>query len=198
MKRFFWIALPISLIAILFIALLDIRVEVPQGYAPSINNLPPRPQQVKESLPVELRDVQVPIPKEMRFFNSSSSQCVWCTIESLGLFNNSKGTKGLTEDYKSTTNPTEVANVLRNRNVKFLQITGSNSLDFLEKWVANMKFGCGIDVNNGKHMVTCIDFKRGKYVKIIDNADKDLNIQTWEWNDFINTFHGWAIVILPD
>lgn len=166
-------------------------VPVAPAPAPVVPPAPPAPL-----VDPELDGVQVPIPKNIRLYNKSGSQCVWCTIEMLGSFHGSKNTNGLTQSYKHATGPREVSRVLTNRNVKFKQVTGKNYA-FLQEWVAEKKMGVGIGVN-GNHMILVCHYEQNKLVKVIDNADRQLRIQTWDWAKFQRHFSGWAIVILPD
>lgn len=159
---------------------------------------PPQAVVTPPAVPVdpELVGVQVPIPRDMRLFNRSESQCVWCTLEMLGRFNKVRGTEGLTQQYKHATGPGYVNRVLTQRGVKFKQVTGKD-LDFLEEWVTKNRLGCGIGVN-GNHAILVCHFERGRLVKVIDNADPSLRIQTWEWERFIRLFSGWVFVVQPD
>lgn len=157
---------------------------------------PARPAPPAEPVDPELRGVQVPIPRDMRIFNQSGSQCVWCTLEMLGRFNKVRGTDGLTRQYKHATGPGEVNRVLTRRGVKFRQVTGKD-MDFLEEWVANKKLGCGIGVD-GRHAILVCHFERGKSVKVIDNGDPQLRVQTWDWSRFTRHFSGWVFVVFPD
>lgn len=200
MRKYLWVVVPFVLTLIFICTCKPVTVTY---YTPTVEFLPPLPQHVKEAIDPELVGVQVPIPKSMRVYNESNNQCVWCTLESLGMFNKSKGTAGLTTQYKYSTGPKEVAMVLDRRHARFIQIVTPEDKDsaynFLEEWVTKKKMGCGIALYpNCTHMVTIIDFRRGKSVKIIDNADPDLKIQTWSWEKFTTDFYGWVIVVLPD
>jgi hypothetical protein len=144
----------------------------------------------------EVIGLQVPIPKSIRIYNKSGSQCVWCTAQMLGTYHNVKGVAGLTDQYKHATGPGEFNRVMTGRHVNFKQVTGRD-LDFLEEWVTKKKMGCGIGVNN-THVILVCDFQRGKQVKVIDNSDRTLRVQTWSWDKFQRNFTGWVFVILPD
>jgi hypothetical protein len=156
---------------------------------------------VKPVKPVdpELVDVQVPIPHSMRVFNYSGSQCVWCTLQALGNYHNVKGTTDLINKYKWATGASEVNRVLTSRNVKFKQVINHN-LAFIKEWVTEKKMGVGIGVNGGRHMITLVHYEEGKCVKVFDNGDRKLGIQTWSWSRFTGRggWDGWAVVVLPD
>jgi hypothetical protein len=107
-----------------------------------------------------------------------------------------KGTTGITRQYTWATGPLEVNRVLNRKNVNFRQVVGRD-LDFLEEWVTRRKMGCGIGVN-GNHCILVCHFERGKEVKVIDNGDPTLSVQTWSWARFMRHFSGWVFVILPD
>lgn len=200
MRKYLWVTVPFVLTLIFICTCQSSKVIY---YTPTVEFLPPLPQRVNEAPDPDLNNVQVPIPTSMRLYNESNYQCVWCTLESLGMFNKSKGTAGLTTQYKNSTGPKEVALVLERRHVKFLQVFVPDdkavAYNFLEEWVANKKIGCGIGLYpTCSHMVTIIDFRRNHSVKIIDNGDQNLKVQTWTWEEFTQKFHGWAIVVLPD
>lgn len=157
---------------------------------------PPAPPAPIPPSDPELAGLQVPIPKEMRVFNKSGSQCVWCSAEILGRYHNVLGLSGLTEKYSHATGPREFGRVMTRQNVKFKQVTGQD-LDFLDEWVTQKKMGAGIGVNR-HHVIVVCHFERNKLVKIIDNADPSLRVQTWDWPQFTRNFSGWCFVVLPD
>jgi len=170
----------------------------PVGPPPLVQPQQPLPPILPPTQPSdpELQGLHVPIPKEIRLYNKSGSQCVWCTIEMLGTYHGSAGVKGLTQKYKHATGPGEVNRVLTQRNVKFKQVTGRD-LDFIEEWVTNKRMGVGIGVNHN-HVILVCHFERNKLVKVIDNSDRSLRVQTWDWAKFTQRFSGWVFVILPD
>lgn len=157
------------------------------------------PQSPKAEPKVPLTDPQVNIPKENRIYNKSGSQCVWCSAEMLGSVNHSAGCKGLTDQYKHATGPGEFASVMKSRNIKFIQDTkgGNTEIDFMEEWVKNRRRGVGFGIH-GTHCILMCHFERNKLVKIIDNSDHSLSVQTWEWNKFNRARDSWVFVILPD
>jgi len=139
---------------------------------------------------------QVCVPKALRIFNKSGSQCVWCSAEMLGRLHQVKGLVGLTDRYKHATGPGEFGSVMTQRGVKFKQVNGRD-LDFIQEWVADKKMGVGIGVNHN-HVILLCHFERDKLVKVIDNSDRSLSVQTWDWSKFQRHFSGWVFVILPD
>lgn len=156
----------------------------------------PQPQLPVQPTDPELIGLHVPVPKGIRIYNKSGSQCVWCTAQMLGTYHGVKGVNGLTDQYKHATGPGEFNRVMNGRHVKFKQVTGRD-LDFIEEWVTHKKMGVGIGVNN-THVILLCHFERGKQVKIIDNSDRSLKVQTWTWDKFMRNFSGWVFVILPD
>jgi len=171
---------------------------VPEKQQPPAIEKPAPEEKIIPQKPVdpELEGIQVPIPKEMRIFNKSGSQCVWVTAEMLGNYHHVQGTQRLQDQYRHATGPGEFSRVMNQRNVKFKQVVGRD-LDFIEEWVTNKKMGCGIGIHN-THVILICHFERNKLVKIIDNSDRSLRVQTWDWNRFSHEFSGWAFVILPD
>jgi hypothetical protein len=143
----------------------------------------------------ELIGVQVPIPKEFRTYNKSGSQCVWCSLETLARYHKIERLYDLTKKYKHASGPGEVARVLKDRDIKFFQ-TEKKDISFLEEYVKNRKLGCGVGLN-GTHAVNVVHFDKD-IVKIIDNSDRSLKIQTWSMKRFISQWDGWAFVLIPD
>ena len=169
----------------------------PPSPPPIVNPAPPAPP-MPPPAPVDpqFTDVDVKIPQSMRIYNKSGNQCVWCSLEMLGRHNGSKGCEGLTDVYKDATGSGEVRRVLTQRNVKFLQVENRRDYSFIKKWVNTEKKGVGIGV--GHHMVLVCGFKENQFVKVIDNANSKLPIETWSWDKFTRRFDGWAIVVLGD
>lgn len=185
---------------------LVVAMKEPVKVAPIQPVMPPPvvvkpPEPVKPVVPVdpELVDVQVPIVKSMRVFNKTGQQCVWATLEALGNYHNIKGTKGLTDQYKRPAGAGDVYNALNKRNVKFKQTIKHDS-SFLKEWVTDKKMGVGIGVNGGRHMILLCHYEEGKCVKVIDNGDPQMRVQTWSWSKFTGRsgWDGWAVVVLPD
>lgn len=163
---------------------------------PLVEPKPQLPLPPAEQTDPELIGLQVPVPKSIRIYNKSGSQCVWCTAQMLGTYHNVAGVHGLTDQYKHATGPGEFNRVMTARHVKFKQVTGRD-LDFLDEWVTKKKMGCGIGVNN-THVIMVVHFVRGKEVRVVDNSDRSLRVQTWTWEKFQRNFTGWVFVILPD
>lgn len=199
-----WTCAGICFLATLFgMVLIDKKITESSSYHPSPIATKPLPPSIPPPdgfnppvPPFPNTELHVDVPMEMRIFNKSGSQCVWATIEMLGKLHKVKGVQGLTNELKHATGPGEVNRVLTRKNVKFRQVTGKD-LDFLEEWVTKKRMGCGIGVN-GNHVILVCHFERGKSVKVIDNSDPTLQVQTWDWNKFQSKFSGWVFVILPD
>ncbi len=159
---------------------------------------PPVPQEKPRPIDPELVDVQVPIPKEMRVYNKSGMQCVWSTIEMLSKYNNIPKGKDITLTHKNATGPREVKYVLESRGIKFKQTIRKDE-DMLEEYVTKRKLGVGVGVNHGSHMILVCHFdKVNKIVKVIDNSDRQLRIQTWTLDQFRQKWSDWVLVILPE
>lgn len=203
MNKSLWTVLVFCIsIIVLMVTMRDPVKVVPVVPPQEIVQVPPTiviPEPVKPSLPPELVDVQVPILHSMRVYNYSGNQCVWCTAQALGNYHNVQGTKNLIEKYKWATGAREVNQVLTKRNVKFKQTVNYNYA-FLKEWVTEKKMGVGIGVNGGRHMITMVHYEENKLVKVFDNSDSKMRIQTWSWSQFTGRsgWDGWALVILPD
>jgi hypothetical protein len=162
---------------------------------PAIPLLPPVQPIVTDP---ELVGVHVPIPKEMRVYNRSGSQCVWCTIEMLGNYNRVPQVYKITDAYKHRTGPAEVKRVLEGKKVKFHQ-TMRRDEDMLEEYVMRRKLGAGVGVNHGSHCILVCHFDRAaKVVKVIDNGDPQLRIRTMTLDQFRRIWSDWVLVILPN
>lgn len=161
---------------------------------------PPKPVEPPKPTDPELIDVQVPIAKEHRQYNYSGSQCVWCSLEALARHHGIANLYDLTDKYKFATGPSYVAGVLTKRGVAFRQSysTKQADIEFIREYVTKKGYGVGIGVYNGTHMINLVHFDEEKgIVKIIENGDRSLKIQTWTMAQFNSRFSGWAIALVP-
>lgn len=139
------------------------------------------------------------IPQEARIYNRTGKQCVWASIETLGRYNKIPQLFGITSSkkYAKGANTYNVVNAFRELGLD--HFTMSNRYDkksgkaLLIKALKEWRVGAAFSINN-KHMVVAVDIT-DKYVKIIDNADKDLKVQTWSIDEFNKKFDGWVIVV---
>lgn len=138
-------------------------------------------------------DVQVPIPMECRVGNRSGSQCVWCSLECLARYHHVEAAMHLTDVHKGTAGSGNVKSVLDSLGVKYQQQQNRDT-KFLED-ICVKGWGAGVGLN-GTHMVNVVHFK-DDVVKIIDNSDSSLRIQTWTRAQFIQRFDGWVVTLIP-
>lgn len=175
-------------------------VPVPVAPVPPIVEPPPPTPPVEP----DVAGLQVPIAKKDRVFNKSGSQCVWCSIESLGRHHGVKelyeGNTRLTLNYTFATSPRYVAGALGTKypTVKWKQIQNRSQVKaFLKKYVAEKKFGAGLGVPG--HMLNLIHYDEAAgNVKIIDNAgSKALQVQTWTMDKLDRVMDGWVLTVFP-
>lgn len=138
--------------------------------------------------------VQVPIPMNCRVKNYTGIQCVWSSLSCLARYHNIPAAKNLIDKYKSYAGPGDVRRALDPIGVKYVMNTGTKNKQFLVDYCAK-GWGAGIGLN-GTHMVTLVHFKDG-VVKIIDNSDPSLRIQSMSEDQFMRRWDGWAVVLIP-
>lgn len=167
----------------------------PQAPAP-----PQAPPTLREVEP-GLEDVQVPIRKAHRLPNRTGSQCVWVTLESLGLHNGLERLKGVSRTRPGVASQGDVNAACRGLGVTVVS-TGMGGMNtaFLQEYVARRKLGAGVGVGHGPvcHVITMVHFEKGVKVKVIDNAGPSaLEVQTWDWESFRSRHNGWAFAVVP-
>jgi hypothetical protein len=145
----------------------------------------------------DTQGVQVPIPMNCRVPNKSGSQCVWCSIQTLGQYHKIESLCNLTDKYKSSTSEGPVRRVLDSLNIQYkMQSEGNKDTQILID-ACSKGWGAGVGLN-GTHMVNIVHFSKSEaVVKIIDNSDSSLKIQTWQMDQFMKRWDGWTVVIVP-
>lgn len=147
----------------------------------------------------DLSDVMVPIPIQDRVFNTTSIQCVWCSLETLGRYAEEPKLIGLTNlpDCKSYAGPSSVSTKLKELNIKFEQTTSKLDKSLIVKSVVKEKRGCLFAIPG--HAMTLVHYDEEKnIVKYINNSDKNLQIRTWTMEEFNKRWDGWICVIYAD
>lgn len=151
----------------------------------------------------EMQDVQCPIPMECRVRNYTRIQCVFSSLECLARWAECSQLlepEPLTSrpGCKQRSDPRDAAAKLENFGVKFENSYRSKeeSLKLLKR---AMKEGRGalMDVP-GHAIVICHYDEQQGIVKIIDNSDRSLRIQTWPIEKFNRLWGGWIMVIYAD
>jgi len=139
--------------------------------------------------------VQVPIPMSCRVPNRTRYQCVWCSIECLARYHKIPEASHLTDDHKGKTGGGEVRQVLNRLGIKYQQQYEGNYDKKLLIDACAKGWGAGVGVN-GNHMINLVHYKDG-VVKVIDNSDRSLRIQTWTEQQFLQHWDGWVITLVP-
>lgn len=139
---------------------------------------------------------QLNIPKKHRCRNATGCQCVWVSLQTLALYHGIPEVNDLGEHYKTPSNPGFTRQVLRGRGARFLMhMPGVRNLAKLKEYCDN-GWGAAVSVNNGSHMVTCVGYQDGK-VYIIDNSDPQLSVRMLTEQQFLNTWDGWMVTLIP-
>lgn len=140
-------------------------------------------------------DCQVFVPKQHRARNRTGIQCVWASLECLARIHGIEKASHLTDRYKHTAGPGDVRMILKSYGVDYrMSLPGRRDKEFLKTCCAN---GWGACVGlGGAHMINVIHYKDGK-VKVIDNSDSQLRVQTWTEERFLQMWDGWAVALVP-
>lgn len=148
----------------------------------------------------ELENVQCPIPMHCRVKNYTGVQCVFSSLECLarwGEIEELLEPEPLTSrsGCKSYSGPVDAANKLSKYGVRFENEykNKAKALIILKKAMSEGR-GALIDIP-GHAIVICHYDQESKTVKIIDNSDKSLKIQTWGMEKFNKLWCGWILVI---
>lgn len=151
----------------------------------------------------ELEGLQVPVPRDCRIINTKGN-CVWCSLELAGRY------QGMTELHNITKNvrdggdprcqggssPSPVRSFLEDENIKYEMITNGDK-NFLIKYCKGQRRPVCFDVPG--HMLNLVHYDPDtKLVKVIDNADHSLSVQTWSWEKFHSRWGGWAYVVFGE
>jgi len=150
----------------------------------------------------ELENTQCPIPMDCRVRNYTGIQCVFSSLECLARWAELKELlePPLTSrsNCKSYSGPTDAAAKLSSFGVKFENAykDKNKAIQLLKKAMAEGR-GALMDVP-GHAIVICHYDEEGGIVKIIDNSDRSLKIQTWSMNKFKKLWGGWIMVIYAE
>jgi hypothetical protein len=148
----------------------------------------------------ELEDVQCPIPMDCRVRNYTGIQCVFSSLECLARWAEIEELlkpEPLTSrhDCKSYSGPIDAAKKLSKYGVRFENEyqNKEKALVLLKKAMADGR-GALMDVP-GHAIVICHYDEKSNIVKIIDNSDRGLRVQTWSMDKFKRLWGGWVLVI---
>lgn len=151
----------------------------------------------------ELEGVQSPIPMEHRVRNHTGTQCVFSTLETLARWAELKvllEPEPLTSrlGYRSYSSPVDAARKLNGLGVKFENEyrDRNKAIALLKKAMADGR-GALMDIP-GHALVICHYDEKAGIVKVIDNSDRSLKIQTWTMSKFNKLWGGWIMVIYSD
>jgi len=151
----------------------------------------------------ELEDTQCPITMECRVKNYTGIQCVFASIECLARWAEIK--ELLKPDpltsrsgCKSYSGPTDATTKLKKFGVKFENAyqDKKKAIQLLKKAMAEGR-GALMDIP-GHAIVICHYEEDNGIVKIIDNSDKSLKIQTWSMEKFNKLWGGWILVVYAE
>jgi hypothetical protein len=151
----------------------------------------------------ELEGVQSPIPMECRVRNYTGTQCVFSSLECLARWAELKALlepEPLTSraGCRSYSSPTDAASKLTNFGVKFENEykDRGKAIQLLKKAMAEGR-GALMDVP-GHAIVICHYDEEAGVVKIIDNSDRSLKVQTWTMAKFKDKWGGWIMVVYAE
>lgn len=151
----------------------------------------------------ELKDVEVPIPRNIRILNTKGN-CVWCSLEVLAKYAEIKSLYGITKDVRDGgdprcqggSSPGPVRSFLNSKGIKY-EMTTSGDESLLVKACKIDRRGAAFGIPG--HMLNVIHYDPDtKIIKIIDNADRSLSVQTWSWEKFHRLWDGWAYYIVGE
>lgn len=153
---------------------------------------------------IELKDVQVPIPRSMRVLNTKGC-CVWSSAEVLAYYAELKTLYGITKDVRDGGNPYtqggassgNVKYFFDKKHIKYEMIVDKSNTAFLVRGCKIERRGVAFGIRG--HMLNLVHYDPDtKIVKVIDNADRSLSVQTWSWEKFHRVWSGWAYVIYAE
>lgn len=151
---------------------------------------------------VELKDVQVPVPRSMRILNTKGN-CVWCSLEVLARYAEMEELYGITRDVsdggdprcQGGSSPSPVRSFLNSKNITYEMATDyAEGEKILIKACKEERRGVAFGIPG--HMLNCVHYDpETKIIKVIDNADRSLSVQTWSWEKFHSKWDGWCYAI---
>lgn len=177
---------------------------VPKGeteIGPKVVNYTYRSAPIPEA--EELEGLQVPVPRDCRILNTKGN-CVWCSLELLARYAEYKELYNITKNVRDGgdprcqggSSPSPVRRFLEAEKIKYEMITNGDR-SFLEKYCKVQRRGVAFDIPG--HMLNLVHYDpETKIIKVIDNADRSLSVQTWSWEKFHRLWGGWAYVIFRE
>lgn len=151
----------------------------------------------------ELDGVQSPIPMECRVRNYTGTQCVFSSLECLARWAELKALlepEPLTSrpGCRSYSSPTDAASKLKNFGVKFENEyrDRTKAIELLKRAMADGR-GALMDIP-GHALVICHYDEQAGIVKVIDNSDRSLKVQTWPMSKFNRLWGGWIMVVYAE
>lgn len=145
----------------------------------------------------ELKDVQVPVPRDCRILNTKGN-CVWCSLELLARFAYMEQLYNITKNVsdggdprcQGGSSPEPVRRFLNSKKIKYDMYTDKTEGEkLLLKACKIERRGAAFAIPG--HMLNCIHYDPDtKIVKVIDNADRSLAVQTWSWDKFYRLWAG--------
>lgn len=151
----------------------------------------------------ELEGLQVPVPRSMRVLNTKGC-CVWSSMQVAANYSGMTQLYGITKDVKDGgdrrcqggSSPSPVRSFLEDEKIKFDMIENGD-VKFLIKYCKEQRRPVCFDIPG--HMLNLVHYDPDtKLIKIIDNADYSLSVQTWSWEKFHSKWQGWAYVIIGE
>jgi len=141
--------------------------------------------------------VYCPIPQDNRIYNQTGSQCVFCSLESIGRFCKDERLYDLTSIYKGTSGPGQINQLLTNRGVPFQQTQNKKEgYKLLEQSTKNsIPAMIGI---YGTHAIVVVHYDPlANRASIIDNVDRDLRIKEITVTKLNSMMDGWTLILYP-
>lgn len=140
-------------------------------------------------------DLQCPIAPEMRTYNQTGVQCVWCSLSTLAKYQGIAAACALTDRYKGQSDEGQVRRVLDSLGIRYrMQSAGRKDPRILQE-ACSRRWGACVGLR-GQHMINVVHYAEG-VVKVIDNSDRTLAIRTLSERDFLALWDGWAVVLIP-
>jgi hypothetical protein len=140
-------------------------------------------------------NLQVPVAQDARAYNRSGVQCVWCSLETLARYQGIAAASKLTDRYKGQSHEGEVRRVLDGLGVRYRMQSIGNKNPQILKDACTKRWGACVGMR-GVHMINVVHFEGGT-VKTIDNCDSKLSVRTLSEKEFLSSWDGWAVVLIP-
>lgn len=148
----------------------------------------------------DLANIQCPIPPDCRVKNFTGTQCVFSSLECLARWAEIESLlqpRPLTSraGCQSFSSPTDAAKKLSALGIKYENEyhNRSKALSLLRRAMSEGR-GALMDIP-GHALVICHYDENAGIVKIIDNSDRSLKIQTWPMSKFDKLWGGWIMVL---